>query len=198
MLSEHPKTVLLVACVVLAIAAVAIAIWARSRTYHFRVVDDGKLYRDGCRTRSQFLASCQRGKIKTVISLVGNDEIGNERFGPILAACRERGVQLKHVPVHISAFPSDEDVQQFLTIATDSANQPALVHCREGIRRTGMMTAAYQMSVLGYSKEKALGAIESFGHSQRTIADIQTFINSYDPARRTLNYPPGLKAVGVD
>jgi hypothetical protein len=49
-----------------------------------------------------------------------------------------------------------------------------------------MMVAAYQMSVLGYDKPQTINAIQSFGHSDRTINDVKTFIDIYDPATRTV------------
>jgi hypothetical protein len=53
-----------------------------------------------------------------------------------------------------------------------------------------MMVAAYQMSVLGWDKEKTKAAMLTFGHSQRTVGDVQKFIDVYDPATRTV--PEGL------
>lgn len=161
----------------------------RGRTYHFVEVNPGILYRDGLRNPQQFLRSCRRGKIRTVISLVGKDEIDNQRFAPAMSACRAAGIQTRHVPVHISGWPGSDDVQAFLTIAQDPAAQPVIVHCREGIRRTGMMVAAYQLSVLGYTKQQAREAMQTFGHSARTVADIDKFIELYDPASRTITYP---------
>ena len=47
-----------------------------------------------------------------------------------------------------------------------------------------MMAAAFQESVLGYDKQKALDAILAFGHSQRSIGDVKRFIEIYDPVKR--------------
>jgi hypothetical protein len=44
-----------------------------------------------------------------------------------------------------------------------------------------MLVAAHQIKVLGYDKEKAKASILTFGHSQRTVKDIERFIDGYDP-----------------
>jgi protein-tyrosine phosphatase len=56
-----------------------------------------------------------------------------------------------------------------------------LVHCAQGVRRTGMMVAAYELSVLKLDKDQAVAAIKGFGHSDRTIGDVKRFIEVYDP-----------------
>jgi protein tyrosine/serine phosphatase len=58
------------------------------------------------------------------------------------------------------------------------------VHCAQGVRRTGMMVAAYQESVLGYDRERATQEILRFGHSDRSIGDVRRFIDVYDPVKR--------------
>ena len=44
-----------------------------------------------------------------------------------------------------------------------------------------MMVAAYQEAILGLDDEKAKASILDFGHSERTVKDIKTFIEQYDP-----------------
>jgi hypothetical protein len=74
-------------------------------------------------------------------------------------------------------------VREFVAIASDPANQPVLYHDDEGIRRAGMMMAAYQESILGYDDVKANAAIQAFGHSDRTIREVRRFIEAYDPQK---------------
>jgi protein tyrosine/serine phosphatase len=61
-----------------------------------------------------------------------------------------------------------------------------LIHCAQGVRRTGMFVAAYQESVLGYDKSKAKAAVVSFGHGRNTIEQIDRFIDGYDPKSQTV------------
>jgi hypothetical protein len=45
-----------------------------------------------------------------------------------------------------------------------------------------MMVAAYERSALGWDAAKTKAAIQSFGHSERTIKDVQKFVDVYNPA----------------
>jgi hypothetical protein len=54
-----------------------------------------------------------------------------------------------------------------------------------------MMVAAYQEAVMGMSDEKAKQELMTFGHSQRTVTDVQRFIDGYDPKTGTVvDAPP--------
>jgi protein tyrosine phosphatase (PTP) superfamily phosphohydrolase (DUF442 family) len=54
------------------------------------------------------------------------------------------------------AAPTDQQAEQFLTFATDPANQPVHVHCRGGIGRAGIMVALYRYAVQGWPLDQAI------------------------------------------
>jgi protein tyrosine phosphatase (PTP) superfamily phosphohydrolase (DUF442 family) len=93
-----------------------------------------------------------------------------------------KGIKLERIPVQLGGWPKKSDVDRFLQIVNNPENQPVLVHCAQGVRRTGMMVAVYQMAQMGYDKERAKAAILRFGHSDRTANDVRRFIDGYDPA----------------
>ena len=97
----------------------------------------------------------------------------------------------QRIAVKLGGWPSSEDIQAFLRTVESPANQPVLLHCAQGVRRTAMFVAAYQESVMGYDQTKAKDAILSFGHSSDTIDDIKRFIDHYDPQSRTVSGLPG-------
>jgi protein tyrosine/serine phosphatase len=171
--------------IILVIAMLALAgwwvYWAFFDTYHLATVREGVLYRDGVRSMHQFELALRKTNVKTIVSLVDDREITGPPFTDELALCKANGIDVVRVPVTLGGWPSGDQVKDFLAIANDSARQPVLVHCAQGVRRTGMMVAAYERSVLGLDKEKTLAAIQSFGHSQRTTGDIKRFIEVYDP-----------------
>ena len=51
----------------------------------------------------------------------------------------------------------DEEVIDFLKVATDPARWPVFVHCQHGADRTGTMYAIYRIAIEGWSKEDAIG-----------------------------------------
>jgi protein tyrosine phosphatase (PTP) superfamily phosphohydrolase (DUF442 family) len=155
--------------------------WTFFDTYHLATVREGVLYRDGVRTLHQFNLAARKTHVKTVVSLVDDQEIAQPPFTQELAYCKAHGIDVVRLPVPLGGWPRGDQITRFLAIANDPARQPVLVHCAQGVRRTGMMVAAYEISVLKLGKDQAIAAIEGFGHSQRTTGDIKRFIETYDP-----------------
>jgi len=163
--------------------------WGAIKTYHFAEVQPGVLYRDGNQGAREFATAIKKSGAKTIVALIDDKELADSnksQFQKEMTVAPKLGATVERVPVTLGGWPTSADVQKFLDVATDKSKQPVLVHCAQGVRRTGMMVAAYQMSVLGYDKAKAVAAIESFGHSDRTINDVKTFIEIYDPVTRTV------------
>lgn len=168
----------------IALSVGAFYLWKLHGTYHFAVVQPGVLYRDGLKSSPQFAATLDHVHPRTVVSLIDENEM-SDPAKPQLATegelCARRGIMLDRIPVKLGGWPSSADIQAFLAIVADKGNQPVLVHCAQGVRRTGMFVAAYQESVLGYDKAKAKAAVLGFGHGQNTIEQIDRFIDQYDP-----------------
>lgn len=155
--------------------------WAFFDTYHLVTVREGVLYRDGVRSLHQFELAVGRTHVKTVVCLVDDREIMRPPFTDESAYCKSRGIEVVRLPVTLGGWPDGEQIRQFLAIATDPSRQPVLVHCAQGVRRTGMMVASYQRTVLKFDKDQAIAAILTFGHSRRTVDDVKRFIDVYDP-----------------
>jgi len=175
----------------LAIVTGASFVWQQYTTlhvYHLAVVQPGVLYRSGALSEREWKSVIAKFQPRTDISLVDEQEI-NDPAKPKLtneaALLKEQGVAVVRIPIQLGGWPSTADVQHFLTVAGDPANQPVLVHCDQGVRRTAMMVAAYQESILGYDKDRAKAEILTFGHSKSTIDDIRRFIDLYDAKTRT-------------
>ena len=178
------------------VVILGVFIWLKwFNAYHYAVVQKGVLYRDGVRTMSEFKIAIRRAKPRTIVRLIDPTERAKEPFVSEADHCKSAGVAIVELPIPLGGWPTPEQVDAFLNIATDPARQPVLVHCAQGVRRTGMMVAAYQESVLGYDAERAKSAMLTFGHSQRTIGDVMKFIDVYDPKHRTL---PTTMAVGKE
>jgi len=180
--------IVILAIVGLIVAVIGFLVWRQwFETYHFAAVQEGVLYRDGNRGVREFATMVRRVKPKTIVALVDDDEITDAEkpeFKAEIEFAKQQGIPIERIPVKLGGWPSTEDVRRFLDIATDKTNQPVIVHCAQGVRRTGMMAAAFQESVLGYDRDKTKSLILTFGHSERSIGDVKRFIDVYDPMKR--------------
>lgn len=171
---------IIVVCLVIAMAGLLVW-WQYFKVYHLATVRDGVLYRDGVRSAREFLIALKRVHPKTIVSLVDDREIENEPFKSEMAICREQKIEVVRIAIPLGGWPSSEQIKNFLAVVKDARRQPVLVHCAQGVRRTGMMVAAYQESEMSWSPQQAKDSMLTFGHSQRTIKDVQRFIDTYDP-----------------
>lgn len=180
-------------CVIaLAVAVGGVSAWAWTeyvQTYHLETVQDGVLFRDGNRGMREFETAVRKAKPRTVVSLIDDRELADPHkpmFAQEMDWCKQQGVNVVRIPVKLGGWPTTDDVRKFLDVVQDKQNQPVLVHCAQGVRRTGMFVAAYQESVLGWDDAKAKAELLTFGHSQRTVKDVQRFIDVYDAKTRTV------------
>jgi len=164
--------------------------WAHYvQTYHLATVQEGVLVRDGNRSLREFETAVRKSGAKSVVSLIDDRELADPKkpqFAEEIEFCKQRGVKVVRIPVKLGGWPTSEDVRKFLGVVQDKQNHPVLVHCAQGVRRTGMMVAAFQESVLGWDEGKVRSAMLSFGHSDRTVKDVARFIDIYDAKERAV------------
>jgi len=168
------------------VVLIAGVLYYHHRTYHLLTVQPGVLYRCGLQEFWQFENAIRKTRPKTIVTLVDDREIADTEKPQFKReidtfADGSRGATVRRIAIKLGGWPDGEQCEQFIRVVNDPAKQPVLVHCAQGVRRTGMMVAAYQMSILGYDKERAKQQLETFGHSERTVGDIKRFIDCYDP-----------------
>ena len=113
------------------------------------------LYRGGQPSREGYEALSKMGvNIVVDVRLSGKDKERKE--------VEKAGMQYVAVPWHC-LFPKDEVFARFLALLRDNPGKKVFVHCRYGDDRTGMMIAAYRMSVEGWTADEALKEMDEFG-----------------------------------
>ena len=120
---------------------------------HFRMVDEGILYRGGQPSALGLEYIVWKYHIKTVVQLSDRARTAGERADE-LAVCKKYGVRLLEVPIlETDAAPG---MKRFLEVASDPANYPIYAHCDGGANRTGFVVAAYRMAFEGWTYERAV------------------------------------------
>lgn len=158
------------------------AYWHYFDTYRQAIVTPGVLYRSGMRNTREFANTLRELKPKTVVCLVIDAEVADTSKGDFqgeFALLKRDGIGLIRIPVKLGGPPTGPDIQRFLAVVNDTSKQPVLVHCAQGVVRTGMMVAAYQKEVLGYDKQQALAAVNIFGKGQERGVRVRWFIENY-------------------
>ena len=106
----------------------------------FAQVDEG-LYRGGQPSPEGIRQLAQRG-IKTIVSLrYRYPEMNEER-----RLAESLGMRWVNLPMWYWWRPSNTQIRQFLQIASDPAQRPVFVHCRQGKNRAGLMSALYRVT----------------------------------------------------
>jgi len=164
----------------LALATAGGAYYFLIDTYHFAIVKEGVLYRDGFQGMRRFRTGYRSHPFKSVINLQSAGDIAGkykEQEAAERKFCEERGIRYYRIPMKQGTPPSPEQAARMLSLMDDSANHPVFMHDSQGIIREGMMVALFQMERMGYSPERALKEARWFGHDESPV--MVKFINSY-------------------
>ena len=115
--------------------------------------------------------------VKTVINLESSDSQANER-----AMVERAGMNYVRIPMTTHVPPTQEQIKQFLSLATDPASQPVYVHCVGGRHRTGVMTAVYRMTLNGWSADQAFTEMKHYNFGWEMLhPEFKKFVYAYKP-----------------
>lgn len=114
------------------------------------------LYRGGVPRGEGFEALKKLG-IKTVIDLHGFRKDPDYWNAIESLGLKYFSLLLKEEP------PSEEMVEEFISIVNNPDNHPVFYHCSRGKIRTGVMLAAFRMRCEGWTNEDAFDEMQYFG-----------------------------------
>jgi protein tyrosine/serine phosphatase len=158
---------------------------------HFRVVRDGVLYRSGQMKLEGLQRVLHDHLIQTVITL--RDKRAPGQPPPDRAEeeyCRNMGITYIRIPPrswdsHDGDVPADEGVRTFKALMNDPRNYPVLIHCFNGIHRTGAYCAIYRMEFEHWTNEQAVAEMKACGYTTLDEEiDILTYLEEYVPSWR--------------
>ena len=130
---------------------------------NFHKVND-MLYRGG-RPKPASIGQLREIGIKTVLSFEcafffkNPDAVQKEKQW-----VEKTGLKFLHIPMHPLFRPSVKDVRKALDFIATPENQPIFIHCERGSDRTGIVIAAYRISIQGWDIKDALSEMKKYGH----------------------------------
>lgn len=137
----------------------------------------GRLWRASQPTPGQVKAYAREG-IRTIVNLRGERLCGAYRLEQ--AACARHGVALVDFPVKSRAAPEPERIRQAAELFR-SIEYPALIHCKSGADRAGLVSTLYLVLVEDKPVAEALGQLDwRYGHFKSADTGIlDRFFESY-------------------
>jgi len=171
----------------LAIPAVPMAYASHRMTScrHFRVVEEGHLYRSGQLAPPVLDRVVREHGIRTVVCLRALSRDGDaapENAEELWCAERRiRYVRLNPAPWGSPACRAN--LEDFLRVTDELAAGPILVHCFAGLHRTGVFCAVYRMERHGWSNADAIAEMYAVGYFQEDPTALD-FLQTYVPKSR--------------
>lgn len=179
-----------------------------------RVVTDGRVYRSGQMTADGFREAIRKYSLRTVLNLQSSDDDKSGKVDladPLLPKTPFGGPRRKESEVVADAGAAyvqidcntldrtgpngyPEILDKVYEVFDDERNYPILIHCKAGLHRTGLVTAAYRMEYEGRTRSEALEELRAngFGEFKATDANvyIKAGIHEFSVRKRTDSRPP--------
>ena len=143
-------------------------------------------YYRGALPDAQDLADLARLGVKTTIDLTNGD--GDSREQQLAEAA---GIKFVKIAMNTRVVPTLEQIQTFLSIVNDPANQPVYVHCVGGKHRTGVMTAIYRMVQDSWTPAQAFKEMKTYEFGADFLhPEFKKFVHAFTPSPFALPLMP--------
>lgn len=129
------------------------------------------------------VASAAKRGIKTIINLRGDNELGSTVLSKKAAA--RHGIKVVDLRTASRSLPSKQLIIDAKKIF-DEVEYPALLHCKSGADRAGLMSALFLMLHEGRPVEEAKQQLHwRYGHMRQTNTGIlDAFLEAYEEANK--------------
>jgi hypothetical protein len=190
-------------CLGVGVAAIVVAVpyldYRANYAHHKRLreVTPGVLYRSGQLTAAGLSDAIARVGARAVVNCMNEfpdpelmTTYWDRRIVREADVCRRAGVRLVHLDPDLSPDRTDPRarprvIDEFLAVLDDPANRPALLHCKAGLHRTGVLVAVYRMEYEGWDAPAAVAELKAHGFGDRACTAANDYIRQY-----VLNYTP--------
>ena len=160
--------------------------WLQNAVPNFGCVEPGARYRSGQPGARALHVMHERYGIKTIVNLRSLDKVPEDRhMQEEIEFARQNNINLIFLPYRDG--PTIVQARKFLRIMAERTNLPVLIHCAEGKERAGVMVAVYRMAVDGWTPERALAEMRTYGFEPEKQPEMTTFVEGYPEARMPMD-----------
>ncbi len=164
------------------------------------VVDKDKFYRSGQPDLNELNKLITRDGIRTIINLRG-EHPGEKWFDDEFALTESKQITFISLDFQLKQIPHRRTLLAYLD-AIETAPRPILIHCDNGVERTGEAAAIYEMVVNKKSKAEAMKMLsKTYYYAESDDPSKKYFIekvwqsedwarNEYDPCVQNFGYYP--------
>lgn len=169
--------------------------WEHSK--RLRTVAEGRLYRSGQMTQAGFKEAIERLGIRTVINVQDDFPDPDIHAGPFggktekeSELCERLGVRYVALapdlqPRNTPGGPRPKVIADFLKLMDKPSTYPALIHCKAGLHRTGVLCAVWRREYQGWTAEQAFLELRGHGFGDRACTGSNDYVRQY-----VLDYVP--------
>ena len=149
---------------------------ARIHIDNFGQVSEG--YYRGAQPAGSDYADLASLGVRMVIDLQQDGDLAEQQL------VESAGMTFRRIPMTTRKEPTSENIDLFLQLVNDPANQPVFVHCAGGRHRTGVMTAVYRMTRHGWTADRAFQEMkESHFGADFLHPEFKQFVYGFHPVR---------------
>ncbi len=138
--------------------------------------------RDRNRNLQEDINKIQTENIRTVFTLITEDEMEEYGVDELLKSYEENGLSSYHCSIVDQFIPTKEEMKEITaSIHQEISNgNKVLIHCVGGIGRTGTAVACYLREYHGYSTQEAISLVRKYRSPRAVETKVQEdFIASY-------------------
>ena len=152
--------------------------------YHLATVKKNVLYRSGSLRPYNLDSVAKKYGIKSIVSMrletEGDWEVDwyqNEKN-----YCEQHDMNFYHIPIKGKELPTDADVKKWFSIMDNPDNHPVLLHCEQGVVRTGVMVALFEIKYNNKDPKAAWDELPTFGHdfTKKSMLPLRDYVYNFD------------------